>query len=190
MDNDKVKIGNAAMCHSTWQSHNRDITQENYFNNTNERTAIVNSIELEPNIIIEHEKYLNKKHLISERIGDHSDSSKSEDDAAMKIQATYRGYKTRREINKFKKNLSNENQCTKKVAELLSNSTVNNKFPKSLELTRAPSINTGLYKCSFKNTEKTYRPGSSQKRQFKLPMNENNFNECQNVNRNSHKIFI
>ncbi|KAK0078846.1 hypothetical protein PV325_002037 [Microctonus aethiopoides] len=180
MDNDKVKIGNAAMCHSTWQNHNRDISQENYFNNTNERTAIVNNIQLEPNIIIEREKYLNKKHLISGRIGDHSDSSISEDDAAMKIQATYRGYKTRREINKFKKNLSNENKCTKKVAELLSNSTVNIKFPKSLEPTRAASINTGSYRYSFKNTEKTYRPGSSQKRQFKLPMNKNNLNECQN----------
>ncbi|XP_020293902.1 uncharacterized protein LOC109859768 isoform X2 [Pseudomyrmex gracilis] len=51
---------------------------------------------------------------------DRTDSSKSEEEAATVIQATYRGYKVRRKFGEIKKSSSEEKQNTQKVAELLS----------------------------------------------------------------------
>ncbi|XP_014606713.1 PREDICTED: uncharacterized protein LOC106788191 [Polistes canadensis] len=86
-------------------------------------------------------------------------SSKSEEDAATMIQATYRGYKVRRKYDEIKKTSSEEKQNTKHVAEVLSAS-VDQKMP--YEPLEPMTISNSL--MSQKTKESGIQQGTSQRK--------------------------
>ncbi|XP_071646943.1 uncharacterized protein [Temnothorax longispinosus] len=107
-----------------YEHHQREVpmvTDKSTYEGRQERN-VSNRKYWEQNVIFpikEQQKVINKSRCTK----DHSDSAKSEEEAATMIQATYRGYKVRRKFDEIKKSSLEGKQNAQKVAELLSMST-------------------------------------------------------------------
>ncbi|CAK9823145.1 unnamed protein product [Anthophora retusa] len=73
----------------------------------------------ESNFIFSTRKQQTRCKMPREEPEEHTDSGKSEEEAATTIQAVYRGYKTRRKLDEIRKSSSAEKQHIKKVVQLL-----------------------------------------------------------------------
>ncbi|GAB1870020.1 Kelch-like protein 26 [Camponotus japonicus] len=100
--------------------HQRDISMPKYEDRQQKNVPnIYNRKQWEQNATLytkEPQKFTKKLKYTE----DHTDSAKSEEEAATMIQATYRGYKVRRKFDEIKKSSLEKKQNTQKVAELLS----------------------------------------------------------------------
>lgn len=159
-----VRISNAVNF-DTWQTVEGEMPSRN-------NHEIQCNQQWEPNIILPHHKTLNNQQTtIKCCAGDHIVSSRSEQEAATTIQAIYRGYKTRSKLNNIKKISSEDNQKTKKIAELLSTTNCNNNRHNNTEAIRiSTSLSTqGLKKSGGLNA----KHGSPRKRRQNFEKLEN-----------------
>ncbi|XP_036143987.1 uncharacterized protein LOC105831862 isoform X5 [Monomorium pharaonis] len=134
-----------AKCMYEHHQHEAPMVTNKLRQESGDQRHIYNRKQWEQNITfpIKNQQKVTKKSRCTEN---HTDSAKSEEEAATMIQATYRGYKVRRKFDEIKKSSLEGKQNAHKVAELLTMSTSHWALQKLLKPVKATNNTTNHIK--------------------------------------------